>query len=281
MSSQAQLDHVVINVRYQMDQAEASFGKLGFALTERGYHSLGSINHLMMFGTDYAELIGLPADTQGKPTGRADIVNAPVGINGIVFKSEDIDATYAHLQSLDIAGDPPRSFSRPVTLPSATQDARFRTVAVRDGVFPGGRVYFCEHRTPELVWRPEWQTHRSGVHSIAEFVVACVEHGREAEGFSRLLDSPVTSVGDTHSVAFDGGKISIISPAAYSDRYGALASSMRERDAIFAALVFRTRTLDTVRDILTALPTPLPVINEAKRVVVHETTFNSTLEFIQ
>ena len=44
-------------------------------LTERGYHSLGSMNHLAMFGTDYLELIAVP---KGATTGRMDLLNFPV-----------------------------------------------------------------------------------------------------------------------------------------------------------------------------------------------------------
>ena len=47
------LDHVVINVKDDMDLAQLVFSNLGFTLTPRGYHTLGSINHLMMFGSDY------------------------------------------------------------------------------------------------------------------------------------------------------------------------------------------------------------------------------------
>ncbi|MBT7732591.1 MAG: VOC family protein, partial [Rhodospirillaceae bacterium] len=54
------LDHVVINVRADMDVAEATFRDLDFTVTPRGYHTLGSINHLMIFETDYLELIGIP-----------------------------------------------------------------------------------------------------------------------------------------------------------------------------------------------------------------------------
>ena len=64
MAEVAQLDHTVINVQFDMDRAEGLFRDLGFTLTPRGYHSLGSINHLMMFGTDYLELIGLPPGTK-------------------------------------------------------------------------------------------------------------------------------------------------------------------------------------------------------------------------
>lgn len=281
MPTPAKLDHAVINVRYQMDEARASFESLGFQLTERGYHSLGSINHLMMFGTDYAELIGLPAVSQGNATGRADIANSPLGINGLVFKSSNVDETYAHLQDLQMAGDPPRAFSRPVKLADGTQDARFRTVAVRAGVFPGGRVYFCEHGTPELVWRSEWQRHQSGVVNISEFVVASAAHEQQAEKFSRLLDSQISSAGDSHSVVFAGGHVSIMSPAAYRERYGALASSMSERDSIFGALVLRTSDLDKVRGIAARMPDPLAIIDEASRVVVRESSFDCVLEFIQ
>ena len=52
MECQTRLDHVVINVRRDMDPAEALCRSLGFTITPRGYHSLGSINHLMMFDTD-------------------------------------------------------------------------------------------------------------------------------------------------------------------------------------------------------------------------------------
>ena len=42
------LDHVVINVLRRMDEAADLFAALGFRLTPRGHHSLGSVNHLMM-----------------------------------------------------------------------------------------------------------------------------------------------------------------------------------------------------------------------------------------
>src|SRR5438128_1659624 len=41
----ATLDHVVINARDDMDRAADIYRRLGFTLTERGYHSLGSTNH--------------------------------------------------------------------------------------------------------------------------------------------------------------------------------------------------------------------------------------------
>lgn len=77
------LDHTVINVHFEMDRAQAIFESLGFCLTPRGRHSLGSINHLIVLEDDYVEIVGLPTDTD---TLRQEVLNSPIGIDGLVFK---------------------------------------------------------------------------------------------------------------------------------------------------------------------------------------------------
>src|SRR3984885_16349557 len=87
------LDLVVVNARDRIDQVADTYRRLGFTLTPRGFHTLGSMNHLAMFGTDYLELIAAPlGDTQ-----RPEIMGAPEGLNGLVFGTEDSAATYAAL----------------------------------------------------------------------------------------------------------------------------------------------------------------------------------------
>src|ERR1051325_1498838 len=125
----ATLDHVVINARDDMDPAADIYRRLGFTLTERGHHSLGSINHLAMFGTDYLELIAVP---KGATTGRMDLLNFPFGLNGLVFGSEDSAVTHSELTKAGVPVEPPVEFTRPVKYsggPNGTQerDARFRT----------------------------------------------------------------------------------------------------------------------------------------------------------
>jgi len=273
MPSANQLDHTVINVRAGMDTAEALFGALGFTLTERGFHSTGSHNHLMMFGTDYLELLGLPEDGAHQ---RPDLADAPVGINGLVFKTTDADATYAHLQSVGMAGDPPRAFSRPVDLDGETKDAKFRTVTVRGGVFPAGRVYFCEHGTPELVWRPEWQAHDNGTVAIPEFVAVSETPEAEATNFAKLLDGEA----DGGRVAFDGGQVTVLSPAAYGARYGELASAMNGRAAIFGALVFRAGSRDRLHRALGAGIEGIVSRTESARTLVRIDPFDALIEFV-
>jgi len=236
------LDHVVINVKDDMDLAQLVFSNLGFTLTPRGYHTLGSINHLMMFGSDYMELIGFPEHgVVNNPNSRSDLTTAPFGINGLVFKSSDVDKTFEKLVELEMDGDPPKSFSRPVELDGRKTDAKFRTVTVRAGVFPEGRVYFCEHGTPELVWRPEWQSHENGIEAVSEIVVVTRDPAKSGDLYSKLLGTSFVkkSLGKSLEIP-GGGFITVYSEDEYQERYGQLASSLEGRDAIFGALVFES-----------------------------------------
>lgn len=277
MAALERLDHAVFNVGVEMDRAEPAFRRLGFTLTARGHHSLGSINHLMMFETDYLELIGLPP---GRAHDRPDISGAPIGLNGLVFKTADVDATYAHFQALGMAGDPPKAFTRPVRLADGERTASFRTVHVRADVFPGGRVYFCEHATPELVWRPEWQEHANGARAVAEFVVVSTAAEAQAAAFARLLNTEVAGAREAAAIAYQGGRVSVLSPEAYRARYGALALAMDGRETIFGAVVLRTGGLDAVRGVLAGLDPPLAAIDETARVALREPGFASLIEFV-
>src|SRR3712207_7503991 len=67
---------------------------------------------------------------------------------------------------------PPRSTLFPYTTLFRSRDARFRTIGLAASEAPYGRVYFCRHDTPDLVWQPEWQSHPNGATGVAEFVIA-------------------------------------------------------------------------------------------------------------
>src|SRR5258708_4367778 len=167
-----------------MDEAARLYQALGFTLTPRGYHTLGSMNHLMMFATDYLELLGF-----GEGRMRPELAPFPIGLNELVFKTDDADATFAHAQSAGLPILPVQAFSRPVTLDGGTQDARFRTTRLDPGKIAMGRVYFCEHLTPELVWRSEWQSHANGARSIRRVVVVSPDPAATATLFGSLFGS--------------------------------------------------------------------------------------------
>ena len=86
------LELVVIDVRERIDEAAQCFRSLGFLLTPRGHHTLGWVNHLAMFATDYVELLGFGESGST----RAEIARFPVGLNGLVFKTADAEAKSVH-----------------------------------------------------------------------------------------------------------------------------------------------------------------------------------------
>ena len=162
------LDHLVINTRFQTDAAAALFAALGFTLTPRGHHTLGSINHLVMFDHHYLELIGLPNDG-GKL--RQEVLNSPGGIDGLVMQTQTPEAVAADLDAKGFGMGPVQQFSRPVEVEGQTLDASFVTVRLNPGQVAAGRVYYCHHLTPELVWRAPWLTHDNGVTGIVGLTV--------------------------------------------------------------------------------------------------------------
>ncbi len=142
------IDHVVVNVRDRLDEAVETYRRLGFTMTPRGYHTLGSMNHLAIFGTDYLELIAAqPGDAR-----RTDILDWPLGLNGLVFGTEESTSVYAALEAAGVPVEPPLEFSRPVALPTGPRDAKFRTVRTQAGRRRGRARLFLPslHPLPRL-----------------------------------------------------------------------------------------------------------------------------------
>ena len=241
------LDHIVINVRHHVDRAEELLTELGFCLTPRGFHSLGSSNHLMMFEQDYFEILGMPKDD---PTIRPDLYSTPFGLNSIVFKTDDADKAYARLDALGMAGDPPRAFTRPVDLDDGTKpDASFRTVTARGDAFPAGRLYFCEHHTPELLWRPEWLSHPGGITGFTEYFVVTGEPDVDAGKIGELLEiAPERAGNDTSTLKFDSGfRLTFLKPEAYTARFGNAARTRKDTEVYFGALGFACSSTQAIR----------------------------------
>jgi len=184
-------DHAVITVGTRMDDAVETFARLGFLVTERGWHTLGSINHLIVFGSTYIELLGLPAD---RPDARPELRDAPQGLNALVFRSDDADATLARASARGATLGPVQQFSRPVRSDGVVRDAVFRTVRAPADASPAGRLYFCQHLTPELVWQAAWQSHPNGARELVGASVAVRDLDAEATLYRALLGEDAVRV---------------------------------------------------------------------------------------
>jgi catechol 2,3-dioxygenase-like lactoylglutathione lyase family enzyme len=245
------LDHVVIDVRDRIDEAMRCFQSLGFQLTPRGRHTLGSVNHLAMFATDYLELLGFADDGAIRP----EIARFPIGLNGLVFKTAKADLVHDQAAAAGLPILPVQSFSRPVALDGGTRDARFRTTRLDPAQVAMGRVYFCEHQTPDLVWRPEWQTHPNGACAIARVVVATADPQRTARLFRSLFGNRAAADRSGGQIIAAGdAQVELSTPDAVAAEFGETGAQPAGRTEYMAALGIKVRSLPAARECLRSIP---------------------------
>ncbi len=259
----AQLDHLVLNTHYDIDAAASLLQALGFTLTPRGQHTLGSVNHLVVFPGGYLELIGQPRDSEKV---RQEILDSPIGLDGLVYAVEDVPACHDAWQAMGLRVQPVQHFSRPVELDGATLDARFSTVRLIPGQFAAGRVYACRHFTPELVWRDAWMAHPNGVQGVASLLVTDADPAAAARSYAQL------------GRWTDGFRLDFAHPGDLPGRYGALTAHVPTRPACFAVLRLRggDRTMIAAR----AQQRDLPYQHDSDRLVLALPAFQALLEFI-
>jgi Glyoxalase-like domain len=270
------LDHVVVNARDQLDIALETYRRLGFTMTPRGYHTLGSMNHLAIFGMEYLELIAAPSGDAR----RAEILAAPFGLNGLVFGTDDSASLYAVLLDAGVPVEPPQEFSRPVALTTGVRDATFRTVRLKPGTVSLGRIYFCQHFTRDLVWRDEWRHHANGTVGVKRAVIAARDPSTVGQLFARMFgEDSVRQTTAGCSLAVGLSQFDIITPAEITREFGDAAPAGERREEYMAALTVRTRSLDDAYTALSAGQIK-GIRRETDRIVVPAgEAFGVTLEF--
>jgi len=244
VSVTATLDHVVVNVRDDMAVAADLWTRLGFTLTPRGEHTLGTFNHLATFGTDYLELIGAPP-------GRDDLapMQWPPGLNALVFGTEDATRSHVALQAAGVPADPPLDFSRPVE----GGVAAFRTVNLPPGLVASGRVYFCEHRTRALVWRDDLRRHANGVVGIESATMVAREPAQLGGLFADMFGpEAVAAIPGGVRLACSLTRIEVVDRPAFERHWGVTALPDTGRPETMAALTLRTTSLSRVHAALRA-----------------------------
>ena len=210
---------------------------------------------------------------------RAELQPFAIGLNGLVFKTSDAERIHREAGAAGLPVLPVQSLSRPVTLAEETRDARFRTTRLDPKAVAMGRVYFCEHLTPELVWRDEWQAHPNGAQAIARVVVATPEPARTAALFQALFgpEQAVAAPDRRVTVAAGSARVELITPSAVAAEFGAAAAQPAGRAEYLAAAEFKVRSLrDTARRLG---PAPGLQVDDRRVVVPAAAAFNTTLVF--
>ncbi len=269
------LDHVVVNARERLAEAAACYESLGFGLTSPSRHTLGSINRLAVFADDYLELVGIDPEAAAP---RRELLEFPAGLNGIVFATADAAALHRALAAKGAPVAAPVEFSRPVTLAGKSDTARFRVVPVAAAAAPYGRVYFCQHLTPHLVWREEWRQHGNGAVGIARAVIAAADPAATGALYRELFgDDCLHAAPGGLSLSMGAARLDILTPAAVAASFGAAAPAANGRPAAMAALGIRVHDLGRTRAALGDRAR-----GDASRLIVASAdAFGVALEFVE
>jgi hypothetical protein len=196
------LDHVAHFVP-DTDAASAALEQLGFTLTPFSAQShrlqpdgplvpAGTGNRCVMLRSGYIEFL-----TPTAPTPLADQLHAAmsryVGVHLIAFGTSAPDEDHLRLQENGFDPLPPVALQRPISTGQGEDLARFTVVRVLPGTMPEGRIQFCQHHTPHLVWQPRWLDHANHASALSA-VVLCVEDvAATLERYSRFTGLPFTS----------------------------------------------------------------------------------------
>ena len=210
------IDHAVFAVR-DLDIAHETFERMGFTLTPRGHHTLGSQNHCIVFGEDYLELLWLPPDLKTRPF-IADFLKRGEGLAALALKTGDSEAAHAELHAAGLEPTAPMDFSRPVHFSGGNRDARFRTLDIGARHVPCGRLFLCQHETPELVWRPEWQHHQNGATAIAAVAVIATDVAATAAAYANILDGRAKEIAEGLLVETGAAPIAIVTDRSLAKR---------------------------------------------------------------
>jgi catechol 2,3-dioxygenase-like lactoylglutathione lyase family enzyme len=242
------LDHVVILVR-DLDRARETYARLGFTLTPRGHHTLGSQNHCIMLGDDYLELMAVPRPHPALAY-FSDFLARGEGLGAIALATGDANGAHAELAAAGIAADPPLDFSRPVALADGTHNASFRIVQLPPEQTPGCRTFLCQHFTREVVWRPEYQQHALGAIGIAGIAVVAEDPGGTAASYARLFDAPPQRIAEGLLVQTGSAPIAIGSRSKLGHRLTGVELPLRPRPlvaALFLRVADRARAAQALR----------------------------------
>jgi glyoxalase-like protein len=177
------LDHVAHFVP-DAEAARVALARAGFTLTPFSHQShrlepdgpllpAGSGNRCVMLNAGYLEFLTPTADTPIAGQLRAAI-DRYVGVHLIAFGTANPDADHARLSREGFQPQTPIALQRQIETPHGYDTARFTVVRVPPGTMAEGRIQYCAHHTPELVWQARWLQHANGAQRLTG-VILCVE----------------------------------------------------------------------------------------------------------
>ena len=241
------LDHIVHAVR-DLDAAAALYRGLGFTVGARNLHprGWGTQNRIIQTPGSYLELLAMADTGDLVPHGprhfsfgafNRDFLARGEGLSMLALRGEgsaDADAFRARgIGDFDLF-----EFEREGRGPDgAAVTLSFALAFARDPDAPDLGFFTSRHGQPALFWNPAFQKHANGVTEIAGVVIVAAEPRRQRAFLEAFVGMTAEERADGLSLATPRGRIDVVTPAAFTGRYG-VAPPELSRGARLAALRF-------------------------------------------
>jgi hypothetical protein len=155
----------------------------------------GTGNRCIMLQRGYLEILAPTADTPIAAQLRAAIQRY-VGVHLIAFGTATPEADHARAAKAGFAPLPPVDLQREIDTAEGPQTARFTVVRVPPGAMAEGRIQFCRHHTPGLLWQSRWTRHANRAASLAGVILRVADAQEAAKRYARYTGLPAQMTGE-------------------------------------------------------------------------------------
>jgi hypothetical protein len=152
----------------------------------------GTANRCLMLGQGYIEILAPTLDTPNAQRVRADMTRYS-GIHLCSFGTPTAEAEHSRLEAHGFAPEEVIKLERKI---ENKKKLGFNVVYVPPEKMPEGRVQYCEHLTPQLLWNRKALGHKNGVTGLAAVYIVAddpVATAARWARFSGLLPFPEKS----------------------------------------------------------------------------------------
>ena len=155
----------------------------------------GTLNRLVTPGLGYLEFLAAKGDTplaaqHGQQLARYQ------GLHLLAFSSSDVPAEAPRLAEEGFRPLEPVDMRRDVATKNGVAEGRFSVLRVPPDAMPEGRVQWCGHHTPELVWRPGLITHPNTAVALTGTVWVVEDLAEALDRYRRFVRTPARIIAD-------------------------------------------------------------------------------------
>jgi hypothetical protein len=229
------LDHVA-HFLPDIERAGAALTRLGFTLTPFSAQShrlqpdgplvpAGTGNRCVMLKRGYLEFLTPTHDTPNAQQLRVAI-NRYTGVHLIAFGTQTPDADFQRLSAAGFQPLTPVALQREVSTETGSATARFTVVRVAPAAMAEGRIQFCQHHTPDVVWQPRWLAHANHAAGLAGVLLCVANPADAAQRYARFAGLPAQPSGAAWRVDCARGYLLFVPPALLQSSCGVSAPAL-------------------------------------------------------